>query len=370
MEPQLRAYRVMRLGVKEDKVVLLDGGATHCLRQAKSRKEWEDAEPTTVQLAAGSISMRMNKETGTLLSEENVQPIVPVAKMTEVGYKVAWSQEQCRFEHPETGVVPTALQQGCPVVDLKTGMKIMEEVEEAQRKRAKIRAILACGMLAESGYEKKSAELKSMFPEVPDYLLERIVGTEQWDGHRLPFNRRTRRKIEKATTVVVHLFSGGDPGRWARWEKNGVAVLCLDLLQGADLHDGHLSAWLDELLDSGKISMWVAGPPCRTVSICRQREDDGPRTLRARAGPGRFGLEGLTEQEKATAENVRWVRRAMRANPGVEGDGGAATGPNGVERDSARSAGASQLLGVARDDRDGSWGETDVGTGRPGLFRA
>ena len=90
VEPQLRAYKVMTLGVKEDKVVLLDGGATHCRRQARSKKEWEDGEPT---MAAGSISMRMNRERGTLISEENVQ-------------------------------------QGCPVVS--TGLEIMQEVEEAQ----------------------------------------------------------------------------------------------------------------------------------------------------------------------------------------------------------------------------------------------
>ena len=66
-----------------------------------------------------------------------------------------------------------------------------------------------------------------MFPEVPDHLLERIVGTDQWDGHRLPFNRRMRRKVEKATSVVVHLFSGGAPGRWVRCEKEGTAVVCL-----------------------------------------------------------------------------------------------------------------------------------------------
>ena len=61
---------------------------------------------------------------------------------------------------------------------------------------------------------------------MPDYLLERIVGREQWDGHRPPFNRGMRRKIE-ATSVVVHVFSG-DPGRWV------------------------------ELVDSGKVSMWLA----------------------------------------------------------------------------------------------------------------
>ena len=208
------------------------------------------------------------------------------------------------------------------MVSIKKGMEIMNEVEEAQRRRAKIRAILACGMLAEDSEEKKSAELKSMFPEVPDHLLERIVGTEHWDGHRLPFNRRMRRRIDKATSVVVHLFSGADPGRWVRWEKEGTAVVCLDALQGADLHDEHLSGWLDELVESGKVTMWLAGPPCRSVSVCRQREDNGPRTLRERQGAQRFGIPGLTEQEMTLADgdavlwlkNLRWIRKAKARN--------------------------------------------------------
>ena len=101
VEPRLRAFKIMKVGAKEDRVLLLDGGDTHCLRQAKSDEEWEKAIPTTVQLASGSVTMRMHEEVGTLLSREAVQPIIPVAKMTEVGYKVVWTQDQCCFEHPK-----------------------------------------------------------------------------------------------------------------------------------------------------------------------------------------------------------------------------------------------------------------------------
>ena len=72
--------------------------------------------------------------------------------------------------------------------------------------------------------------------------------------------------------------------------------------------------------------MWIAGPPCRTVSICRQREDEGPRTLRARHGEGRFGLADLTEAERGLADadavlwikNLRWIEKARKRNPQLQ----------------------------------------------------
>ena len=159
------------------------------------------------------------------------------------------------------------------MVSMKVGLEILREIEEHQKRRAKIRAILACGILAEDEDEKIAAELKAEYPQVPDRILERVLGLREWDGHMLPLNRRARRKIDKATSLMVHLFSGPNPGPWVKLETDGTAVVCLDLLRGADLHDGHLSGWMDQLVESGKVKMWIAGPPCRTVSVCRQRGD-------------------------------------------------------------------------------------------------
>ena len=46
------------------------------------------------------------------------------------------------------------------------GNQMMQEIEEAEKKRAKIRQVLQCGVLAESAGEKKTAELAAMFPNV------------------------------------------------------------------------------------------------------------------------------------------------------------------------------------------------------------
>lgn len=61
--------------------------------------------------------------------------------------------------------------------------------------------------------------------------------------------------------------------------------------------------------------MWspsLAGPPCRSVSVCRERgaQDNGPRRVRDRQGPGRFGRADLSEQEAnlVLGDNVLCLR--------------------------------------------------------------
>ena len=49
--PQLRAFQVMSVGDAREET-LLDGGATHCMRQAKSKQEWDQGSPVQVQLAS------------------------------------------------------------------------------------------------------------------------------------------------------------------------------------------------------------------------------------------------------------------------------------------------------------------------------
>ena len=68
--PQLSAVRLARI-LNQDKAVLIDGGATHCLRNPHSREEYlNHAEEVRVDLAAGSVRMRQDTGTGTLYSED------------------------------------------------------------------------------------------------------------------------------------------------------------------------------------------------------------------------------------------------------------------------------------------------------------
>ena len=106
-----------------------------------------------------------------------------------------------------------------------------------------------------------------------------------------------RRLVQKAKFVVVHVFSGHDDGFWKSLESQDVAVLAIDLLHGGNLHDPDLSEYLEDLAISGKIGLWLSGPPCRSVSASRHRQDGGPTPVRGRLEE-RFGLAGLSNYEE------------------------------------------------------------------------
>ena len=323
--PQIRVCQVKQLSASEPKSALLDSGATHCLRSTSSSQEWSNATPVRVKLASGEIERRQCPETATLLSREEVQMVVPVAKILEVGYTMLWTKEGCRVEHPGLGKVPVKLVQGCPTVDDEWGRKMMMDVEEFERKRAKIRSILSDGVLAEDEHEKNVAELRSLFPQVPLRVLERIPGEEAWDVNQLPFNRKARRKIWRAKLGMVNMFAGGDVKRWTVVEDRSTAVISIDVMHGGNALCPHLTGWLNSIIDTGKVVMWTSGPPCRSVSVLRQRGDwdGGPQQLRTRNGDQRFGLHGLTAAQREMVDhdsalwvkNLWWMRYVKKKNP-------------------------------------------------------
>ena len=85
--------------VGKESTVLLDGGATNCLRRASTWKEFEEAHPVQVSLASGSVLMRQHQQTGTLLVMEAVQPIIPVADLVKIGVQVEWTATGCSMNN-------------------------------------------------------------------------------------------------------------------------------------------------------------------------------------------------------------------------------------------------------------------------------
>ena len=244
-EPQIKVVQIMRVAEGPSKMTLLDGGATHCLRMARDAQEWNEARPIVVKLASGQAHLRQNEQTGTLLTQEEVQPLIQVGKLIEIGCQLTWTRDRCRVEHLTFGIIPVELQMGCPMVEQSWGKILMQEVEEAERRRARVRAVLACGILAEGLHEKKVAELCSLYPEVPHRILERIPGEEEVDMQQVPLNRRSRRKIQRAEKVVIHMYSGPGEAKWKVLEKiPGVATLCIDLRLGHNVMDGHLAGYI------------------------------------------------------------------------------------------------------------------------------
>ena len=328
-EPQIRVCQVRQLSAEETSSTLLDGGATHCLKRARSQVEWDNAKPVTVKLASGEAQLRQHVVTGTLLTQQSVQEIIPVSKMLEVGYQLQWTKEGgCKVEHPKHGKLPVTMVQGCPTLEPSWGTTMMEEIEELETKRAKIRAILTEGILAETDEEKQLAELRAMFPEVPLRILERVPGEKSWDVNQVPLNRRQRRKLQKASSIIINMFAGANIEKWRVLEKGSVAVLSIDVIHGINVMDPHVAGWLDSILETGKVVMWTSGPPCRSVSVLRRRaeQDQGPPVLRSRTGEGRFGLQGLTAGQQELADhdatlwlkNLWWMKKAKEKNPKVQ----------------------------------------------------
>ena len=310
-QPQLRVCNICKIGGGESYSMLLDGGATHCLRKAKNQREWDKGIPVEVQLASGCMKMKINPISKTLIVEEDgVQPIIPVNKLTALGYEINWTKSGCLVSHAVKGDLKIVMEQGCPTVQRSTGEELMKEIEILEEERAALRAVFLGGRVAESDEEKAIVKLKEMFPEVPLELLEKVPGKRNWSGHDLPFNRRRRRQIDQAKIVIVHLFAGKADPVWQQQEKDGVVVICLDVLGGCDLlHNNSLAGWIEELAESGRVRLWLSGPPCRTVSALRNNEDGGPPQLRGRYD-GRFGLPELSthHQGQVDGDSILWLR--------------------------------------------------------------
>ena len=294
---------------------LLDGGATHILRTAHSTEEYESAMPITVELAAGEAMLRQVQSTGTLLTSFDTQMIIPLGKVTRLGYKVTWENDVFDLRDPFGQKIDVLLEAGCPTVANEVAWKLIEAVEEEETElNRRVRALRAGdrGDLAPSVWRWLQG-IKRLWPEVPDDLLARVVPTGKWSGEILPWNRRLRKRFETSESLVIHLFSGPDQAWWKkRLDSSRRSVLCLDKEAGADqdlLNDSVIS-YLAELCESGKVDAVLGGPPCRTVSKLRFRRP-GPPPLRSREGPERFGLAGLTEKQRelAVSDAILWFRQ-------------------------------------------------------------
>ena len=311
--PQLSAIRLARV-LRSDKSVLIDGGATHCLRNPHSREEYlNHAEEVRVDLAAGAVRMRQDTGTGTLYSEDpDIQPIVPLADVIKIGVVVKWDSSGCEMRLRSGEKLPVYLQDGCPMLPYLRGMELLYEVEEFNRRKIKLRMAVVNPQPDRDQEEAFMSSLARLFPEVPLRLLERVLGKFKVDNDVMGFNRRIRRQVERAETVVLNLFSGPNTKVWTSHGQRGLLFLNIEILKGQDLHETNLFGYLETQARFGRFAMITAGPPCKTVSFCRfgHVEDGGPPPLRAREGPLRFGLEGISpaQQEEADGDSVLWIK--------------------------------------------------------------
>ena len=89
-------------------------------------------------------------------------------------------------------------------------------------------------------------------------------------------------------------------------------MLCIDksVDSAQDFLPDQLVSFLAEVSEKGVMDVVLGGPPCKTVSKLHFRRS-GPPLLRARSGPERFALEGLSDamRELAWGDAVLWMRQ-------------------------------------------------------------
>ena len=303
LRPSLKVVTVKgpvccKTSTPEQSTGLLDGGATNALRYGKPH-EIKEANLVTVELASGTTQLFQHPLTGTLLSSSPVEPIVPLRGLVSLGYKIQWDRKGCVIHHPVQGRLACWLRNGCPVVKEIHALQLIQDLEQSELKKINGPRV-ATGRVS----EEVSDWWKSHFPEVPKGVVDYMVGQNDGvpDGSKLPWNRHTRRRIEKSKALVIHLFSGKNPKFWKTGWPNEIEVLTVDNGNDPrqDLHDPFVWAYVVHLIKTKNVLAIIGGPPCRSVSRLRH-VSPGPKPVRGR-GKDRFGLTGLNKREQVLVD--------------------------------------------------------------------
>ena len=298
---------------------LIDSGATSALRQG-TRAELESAVPVEVQLAVGSTTMHVNAQ-GTLLTSQPVQPILPMAALPRLGCTIQWSDVGLSVRHPTCGLLPVRLNDTSPELPAPLLLRLIGDYEQLVKREVKDRqsrerlwkvlSQVASDVVDPQAWLEHHVRagtldatslhvwVRAAFPELPERIASRIACEPCCEPERVPFNRRTRRKMmDRAVPTLVSLFSGVQ--QWSKWPGQVVQV---DLLKGGDLLSSDVFGLLLQAAARGSLDGLTAGPPCRTMSVLRMKQDDGPRQVRNKYGPERFGRSGLSAAELASVDD-------------------------------------------------------------------
>ena len=305
---------------------LIDSGATAALRTG-SQAEIAAATAVSVQLAVGKARMFANAY-GTLLTPNEVQPILPMAFLPDLGCSMTWTDRGCSVRHPRKGLLPVRLSHQCPELPVDLVLELIRDHEEfLEQKRAtqvQAKTAVATALHApvdicddptswvrsqiHNGQLSMAAQaqwLARLFPELAQRILERVICPVGFNVDRVPFNRHERRRLfNTKLPTLLHLFSGTQ-----RWSDCG-HVLHVEKDRGSDLLSNDVYGTLLQAVLSGSVEGCVGGPPCNTVSACRMANDGGPRQVRSREGPERYGLYNNTPAEQASVDDasVLWFR--------------------------------------------------------------
>ena len=291
--------RLKRLTEAEGAKGLIDGGATACLRTASSK---ELHLPTiSVQLAAGECKLHVNAS-GTLLSRQNVAPIVSVAALLRLGYSITWSNQDCCISHPVHGKLDVDTSTGCPEVAASTALQLIADYEALvgrnQVREGRIKRIMGdleiasdeelVTLLRSEGSEAEAALrvlVHRRFPQVPSEMVEQLTVPVQDVQGPQTWNRKARRRHAKSNGLLVHLFCGNSRRAFEGIsERNRLSHVTVDVKENLLRQTTYQYLMMEAI--RGRIRILIGGPPCRTNSVCRYfpltEQNIGPRPVRIR----------------------------------------------------------------------------------------
>ena len=304
LKPATKAVKIKRVIPLEGPTGLLDGGATNALRRG-TPQELEASDDVTVELAHGSIKLKQHPLTGTILANHNVEPIVPLQGLIELGFVIKWSAQGCEIKHPSRGTINCWLRNGCPVVSEAHALGLIHDLEKLELAKR------VPGGVLEPSSESVVSWWSTRFPEVPKRIWDYMKGQ---DGEsrplNVPWNRSQRRRHAMAKALIIHLYAGEGSQEWVVGWPSGVEVVTLDIRHGQNVHDPDTWSYLWGLVSSGRVVGIVGGPPCRTVSRMLEQQP-GPPRLRSRNDEERFGFHHLSraQQQKADCDTALFLKQ-------------------------------------------------------------
>ena len=193
---------------------LLDGSATHALRQAQA-SEVPHLWPVQVEIVTGSVILYKCPWHNTLLALESMEPIIPLTLLVDRGFKIDWGRQRCDISHPHHGRLDCVMRQGYPVMDRAAALQLLDSLER--------------NWVGDT-YAPTPQEVdwwKEKYPQVPRRIWSLMrgqgVSSDETEAP-MPRNRRKRRRLERAKGGVgLHLFAGRR-SHSEKWQSMGGAV--------------------------------------------------------------------------------------------------------------------------------------------------
>ena len=327
------------------RMALLDSGASHPYRAAKSNREHYESKRVAVQLADGRTVHLKQNGGGTLLPEqsndggaESTCTILPLGSLVQsLGCTLKWNRRHgLRVHHPVHGLLPTRLVGNCPMLREAEALQLIGDLEQLELERLQRQTVHGAINTLQSELASSTSQswedhmeqflstgeivaLRRMLRDEEGPIFEdsesmrmAVVGASNVDfsdeagAHilkALPLGRKSRRRLLR-TRWAVHLFSGdGTAPELGVVETDNVTVLNVDirLSRASNLLSDSFYKALLWAAGRGQIEGLYGGPP-------RQHPQEGllmTRTL----------LLWLVAQRGAAKERVRTPFLALELPP-------------------------------------------------------